>query len=80
MSTYSSNYIYRSCNNCGTVDIVPKDAESKLGPIYTMEPYETRKCENKDCKYYWVYKTYLSYAQAGKRIAEQFVKDIKIRQ
>lgn len=70
-----NHFVYKSCNNCGTVDIVPEDAQNKLGPIYTTEPFETRKCGG--CEYYWIYKKYLTYAEFGIRAAEELKKESK---
>lgn len=49
------DYIYKSCNNCGTVDLVHKDAEQhNPSVIYFTPPWEVRKCTG--CNYRWAWK------------------------
>lgn len=55
IGTYGSDFIYRSCDNCGTVDVVPKDANLTHGMIYFTPPFEVRKCSGKDCDYSWAW-------------------------
>jgi len=48
------DYIYKSCNNCGTVELVHKDAVQSIGSIYFIPPWEVRKCTG--CNYNWAWK------------------------